>query len=170
MLKIYLTNLGKYNEGYLIGEWVTLPVDDDKLEEVKKRIGINEHYEEMFITDYESDIDGVKVNEYSNIVELNEMVETLECYDDDDKATLIALMSECGYTINEAIEKSSDVNIFYDCDNMEDVAILYCEECGILDGIPEHLRSYFDFAAYGRDMSFEGHFVFTNNGNCIEIL
>lgn len=35
MLKIYLTNLGKYNEGYLIGEWVTLPIDDDELEEVK---------------------------------------------------------------------------------------------------------------------------------------
>lgn len=170
MLKIYLTNLGKYNEGYLIGEWVTLPVDDDELEEVKKRIGINEHYKEMFITDYESDIDGVKVSEYSDIAELNEMVEILECYDDDDKGTLIALMSECGYTINEAIEKSSDVNIFYHCDNMEDVARVYCKENGFLKSVPNHLRNYFDFAAFGSYMSLKGHFVFTNNGNCIEIL
>lgn len=31
MLKIYLTNLGKYAEGYLIGEWVELPITDDEL-------------------------------------------------------------------------------------------------------------------------------------------
>ena len=28
-MEIYLTNLGKYNEGYLVGEWVHLPVSDD---------------------------------------------------------------------------------------------------------------------------------------------
>lgn len=169
MLKIYLTNLGKYNEGYLIGEWVTLPVDDDELEEVKERIGINEYYEEWFITDYESDIDGVEVNEYSDIYELNEMAEILEGLDESDKEIIEAIMSE-GYTINEAINKKDYVMVYYGCDDMEDVAMEYCEECGILDGIPEHLRSYFDFAAYGQDMYFEGHFVFTNNGNCIEIL
>jgi hypothetical protein len=41
-LKIFLTNLGKYNEGCLMGEWVKLPVPEDKLEAVKHRIGINE--------------------------------------------------------------------------------------------------------------------------------
>lgn len=169
MLKIFLTNLGKYNEGYLIGEWVTLPIDDEELEEVKQRIGINEHYEEWFITDYESDIDGVDVNEYSDIEALNEIAEMLEELDKSEKEIIEAIMSE-GYTINEAIDKKDDVMVFYGCNDMEDVAMEYCEECGILDGIPEHLRSYFDFAAYGRDMSFEGHFVFTNNGNCIEIL
>lgn len=70
MLKIFLTNLGKYNEGHLIGEWVSLPIDNDKLEEVKKRIGINKHYEEMFVTDYECDIDGVKVNELTTLKNL----------------------------------------------------------------------------------------------------
>lgn len=28
MMNIYLTNLGKYNEGQLIGEWVELPVSN----------------------------------------------------------------------------------------------------------------------------------------------
>lgn len=169
MLKIFLTNLGKYNEGYLIGEWVTLPVDDDELEEVKQRIGINEYYEEMFITDYESDIDGVKVHEYSGIDELNEMAEMLEELDEGDREIIGAIMSE-GYTISEALDKKDNVIVFYGCNDMEDVAIEYCAECGILDGMPEHLRNYFDFAAYGRDMSFEGTFIFTNSGNCIEIL
>lgn len=169
MLKIFLTNLGKYNEGYLVGEWVKLPVDGDKLEEVKKQIGINEHYEEWFITDYESDIDGVEVNEYSDIDELNEMAEALEELDEDEIDIVAALMSE-GYTMAEAIEMKDDVIVYYDCDDMEDVARQCCDECGLLDSVPETLRSYFDYAAYGRDMAFEGHYVFTDNGNCIEIL
>lgn len=169
MLKIFLTNLGKYNEGHLIGEWVSLPIDDDKLEEVEKRIGINKYYEEMFITDYECDIDGVKVNEFDDIEELNEMAKTLEELDETDKEIIRAIMS-MGYSINEAIDKKDDVMIFDDCCDMEDVAMQYCEECGILDEIPVHLQSYFDFAAYGRDLEIEGKFIFTDNGNCIEIL
>ena len=46
LLKVFVTNLGKYNEGELIGEWVSLPVDESELEEVLERIGINEEYEE----------------------------------------------------------------------------------------------------------------------------
>lgn len=176
MLKIYLTNLGKYNEGYLIGEWVTLPVDDDELEEVKKRIGISDepdengcYYEEMFITDYEADIDGLEVGEYSSIETLNEIAEQLEDLDDYQAEIVEAMMSE-GYTLSEAIDKMDDCIMFTDCEDMEDVARAYAEETGLLDSIPEHLQSYFDFEAYGRDMSFEGHFVFTRNGDCVEIL
>ena len=169
MLKIFLTNLGKYNEGYLIGEWVKLPVDDDELEEVKKRIGLNQYYEEMFITDYESDINGVEVNEYDNIESLNELAEALEELDECELEIVSALLSE-GYSINEAIEKKEDCYIYFDCDNMTDVAIVCCEECGTLEAMPEELRCYFDFAAFGRDLAYTSHFVFTKSGNCIEIL
>lgn len=37
MLNIFLTNLGKYNEGELISEWVSLPATDEQLSAVKKR-------------------------------------------------------------------------------------------------------------------------------------
>lgn len=168
MLKIYLTNLGKYNEGYLIGEWVTLPVDDDELEEVKQRIGINERYEEMFITDYETDVDGVEVGEYDSLTELNELAEMLESLDELEIEIVAALMSE-GYGINEAIDKKDDCFVWFDCSDMEDVARAYCDSCGILDAMPENLQNYFDFESFGRDMSFEGQFVFVSSGNCIEI-
>ena len=48
-IAIYLTNLGRYNEGCLMGEWVKLPVDKDKLQEVLDRIGINEQYSKLAI-------------------------------------------------------------------------------------------------------------------------
>lgn len=38
-LKVFLTNLGKYNEGELVGKWLELPATDEEIEEVKERIG-----------------------------------------------------------------------------------------------------------------------------------
>ena len=49
-MRIYIANLGKYNEGELVGAWFTPPVD---FEEVTERIGLNDEYEEYAIHDYE---------------------------------------------------------------------------------------------------------------------
>lgn len=176
MLKIYLTNLGKYNEGELIGEWVELPCTEGELEAVKERIGISDepdengnYYEEYFITDYETDISGLKVGEYDNLEELNELAETLDNLDKYDLEIVNAMISE-GYSLEDAMDKKDDCMIYYNCNDMEDVAMEYAEETGLLDSIPENLRSYFDFEAFGRDMSFEGQFLFTDQGNCVQIL
>ncbi|MBQ6995593.1 MAG: antirestriction protein ArdA [Lachnospiraceae bacterium] len=169
MMRIYLTNLGKYNEGHLIGEWVDLPISNEELQKVLDRIGINEEYEEYFITDSETDLDGIEIGEYSNLDDLNEMAETLESLDDDEKEVVDAIMSE-GYSLEEALKKKDDCIVYCDCSDMEDVAREYAEQTGLPDSIPENLQSYFDFEAYGRDMSYEGTFVFTNNGNCVQIL
>ena len=169
MMNIFITNLGKYNEGNLIGEWVKLPTTERDLEAVYERIGINEEYEEMFITDYETDIDGLTIGEYDNIEELNELAETLEDLDEYEREIVEAMMSE-GYSLEDALDGKDDCMIYYDCHDMEDVAEQYAEETGLLNDIPESLRYYFDFEAFGRDMSCEGHFVFTNNGNCVQIL
>ena len=55
----FVTNLGKYNEGMLVGEWVKLPTTEEEMQKVFERIGIGKQdefgqpYEEWFITDYE---------------------------------------------------------------------------------------------------------------------
>lgn len=54
----FITNLGKYNEGALVGEWVKFPTTAEELKKVFERIGIGakddfgQTYEEWFITDY----------------------------------------------------------------------------------------------------------------------
>ena len=40
MINVYITNLGKYNEGYLIGKWLKLPATDEEVEKVLKEIGL----------------------------------------------------------------------------------------------------------------------------------
>ena len=59
-MRVYIANLGKYNEGELVGDWFTPPVDYDEMAE---RIGLNEYYEEYAIHDYELPFE---IDEYVN--------------------------------------------------------------------------------------------------------
>ena len=51
----FVTNLGKYNEGMLVGEWVKLPTTEEEMQKVFERIEIGKQdefgqpYEEWFI-------------------------------------------------------------------------------------------------------------------------
>ena len=174
MFRVFITNLGKYNEGELVGKWLDLPCED--IEKELASIGVSDepdengnYYEEYFITDYENDY-GYKVGEYDSLDELNEIAEELENLDEWDKEIVNAFI-ENGSDIEEALDglRDGDYMVFSNCSDMTDVAYQYIEETGLLNDIPEGLRNYFDYEAYGRDMSFEGTFIFTDNGNCIEL-
>lgn len=170
MMNIYLTNLGKYNEGELIGEWVQLPISNEELQKVFERIGINKEYEEYFITDYECDF--YEIGEYESISTLNEMAEKFDDLDEEQEQVVKVLMSECGYDLDGAIEKaeSGDYRIYTDCNDMTDVAYAVVEECDYLRNVPETVARYFDYEAFGRDLGIEGSFHFLDNGDCIEII
>lgn len=168
MLNIYLTNLGKYNEGELVGEWVELPISEEELEAVKQRIGINERYEEWFITDYETDIHGLTVGEYDSISALNELAEAIE--EDPEKAEALIYW---GYETAEEIRDNLD-NVIYvttpeGAESKEEaVGYYYAEECGCVN-IPDNIKSYFDYERYGRDIMLDGQFYTTENGNIYEL-
>lgn len=172
MFRVFITNLGKYNEGELVGKWLDLPCED--IESELASIGVSDepdengnYYEEYFITDYENDY-GYKVGEYDSLDDLNEIAEELENLDEYEKEIVSALV-EYGYTPEEIIEKKDDVVVYSDCNDMTDVAYQYIEETGMLDNVPEYIARYFDYEAFWRDMRIEGTFIFTDNGNCIEL-
>ena len=71
-MAVYIANLGKYNEGYLVGAWFTFPIDE---EDVKEKIGLNEQYEEYAIHD--TDNFPIAIGEYVSIEELNEIRDIL---------------------------------------------------------------------------------------------
>ena len=169
MINIFITNLGKYNEGELIGEWVTLPISEEELKKVCERIGINEDYEEYFITDYECDF--MKIGEYESISSLNEIAEKISELDEKEKKVAKALISECNYTIDEAIEKvnNGDYIIYYDCNDITDVAYQVVEECGYLNDVPDTVTRYFDYESFGRDLGIEGTFIFTDDNEAIKV-
>ena len=171
-IAIYLTNLGRYNEGCLMGEWVKLPIDKDKLQEVLDRIGINEAYEEYFITDYETLLSNLHISEYASISDLNELAERIEGLADHDYDKLGAVL-ECESSMSIAeilklIDGLDSFNLLTDVEDDEALGEYYAECCCIFAGIPDHIQQYFDFEAYGRDIRLESNMCYTSYGAIID--
>lgn len=165
MLNIYITNLGKYNEGELIGEWAKLPLSEEELQEILNRIGINEEYEEYFITDYEADINGLEIGEYSNIGELNKIAKKFEELEELEKKQLEVLLEGDYIEFNEILEENVsdllDSHTFIQLDETslnenENLGYSYIEEiyCNDLSCI-ENIDYYFDIEAFSRDLHFD---------------
>ena len=168
MIKIYLTNLGLYNEGILSGDWLELPASDDEIEALKTRTGCDEAHEEYFITDYESDIDGLTVGEYDDLDELNKIAELIEDNDED----IIAALIYFGYDTADEIADHIDDVMYIDTpqgweSEEEAVGRHYADECLT---IPENIESYFDYEAYGRDIMVEGNFYTAEDGSIYELI
>ena len=167
-ISIYITNLGKYNEGYLMGEWVKLPVPADKLDEVLERIGIDGEYEEYFITDYEASFANLNLSEYTSIEALNSFAERLdemESWEVEKLAAVLEYETVSSITdIMDIIDHLDDFDILADVEDDEGLGRYYAEEFCTLEAVPEYLRSYFDYEAYGRDIRLESVGCYTSYG------
>ena len=157
MLKIYIANLGKYNEGELVGKWVELPCED--LDEVLREIEVVDGtaYEEYAIHDYESDIEGLNIGEYDNIFSLNEIAEKLNELSDYDKNWLEAYLDASGEDLLTALEQFEDNSYFYKDMTLEDVAEELVSE-GCFGYIPDSIAIYIDYAAIARDLECDSYF------------
>ena len=117
--KVYLTNLGKYNEGALVGKWVDIMggLSEDEWKEELKKIGVDgKEYEEYFITDYDTDIPGVYeyFGEYPSLKKLSQAGEAFEQIENDHDDEIMMACLELGVVdIDDIIENGS--NAFQDC-------------------------------------------------------
>lgn len=148
-MRVYIANLGKYNEGELVGAWFEPPIDFD---EVKERIGLNDRYEEYAIHDYELPF---QIEEYTPIEEVNRLCAIVEELPDYVQDNLKAIMDVYG-NLDTVADKADDIVVWGGCDNIADVADHMLQEGLISD---EELRRYFDCEAYGRDLEIEGYWV-----------
>lgn len=158
---MYVTNLKKYNEGALVGEWVDLPHED--IESVINKIS-NDGADELFITDYESELEGLEVGEYDNIETLDSIMQEVDNLTDSELLAFQAYLLN-GSSLDEALEEVHQGNytIYYDCNDMSDVVYQVVNDCGLLDGVPEEVKMYFDYEAYGRDMDINRTFIQIDN-------
>lgn len=161
-MKVFLTNLGKYNEGYLVGEWLELPATDELISDTLDRIGINAEYEEFFITDYEDS--PVKINEFDNIKKLNFLAEKFESLSDTDQKILEYLLNYENLGIDEALTELEKGNYTYysDVEDEESLGHAIAEDWTI----PEYLLNYIDYEAIGRDFTCSGWVLFETIAIC----
>jgi antirestriction protein len=167
----YVANLGKYNEGQLVGEWVTFPVDEDEWNETLERIGISDEpdengriYEEFFFADWDCGCD-FGFGEYEDVERVNEIAESADNLNSFEEEALEAMI-DCIFGPEEALDKIADGEVLFysDCDTMEDVAYRVVEETGMLANVDDSIAGYFDYEKYGRDLEMEGTFIPTETG------
>ena len=172
----FITNLGKYNEGELVGEWVKFPTTAEEMKEVFKRIGIGQRddfgqpYEEWFITDYDCYVDGLydKLGEYESLDELNYLASKLDEMSDNEYAQFQAGMEmgdHCG-SLQEIINLTENLDcyeIYPNIEDYDDLGRYYIDELEVMQ-IPEHLQNYIDYEAYGRDVAMDENGSFTDQG------
>ena len=172
----FITNLGKYNEGELVGEWVKFPTTAEEMKEVFKRIGIGQRddfgqpYEEWFITDYDCYVDGLydKLGEYESLDELNYLASKLDEMSDSEYAQFQAGMEmgdHCG-SLQEIINLTENLDcyeVYPHIADYDDLGRYYIEELEVMQ-VPEHLQNYIDYEAYGRDVAMDENGSFTDQG------
>ena len=172
----FITNLGKYNEGALVGEWVKFPTTAEELKKVFERIGIGakddfgQTYEEWFITDYDCYVDGLYdlLGEYANLDELNYLASKLDDMSQDEYERFQAAMEIGDHTgsIQKLINLTENLDcydVYPDIHDHDDLGRYYIEELDAMQ-VPEHLRNYIDYEAYGRDIALEESGQFTDLG------
>lgn len=175
--EVFITNLGKYNEGNLVGEWVKFPTTEEELKKVFERIGIEPgapdeyggHYEEWFITDYDCYVPGhteaAQLGEYENLNELNYLASKLMELDDCELDRLEAAMEVADETgsvkdIINLIDNPEKYEVYPGIENDEDLGRYYADEMVYIH-LTDEVRDYFDYEAYGRDMAINdgGHYT-----------
>jgi antirestriction protein len=163
-----VTNLGKYNEGQLVGAPLKFPTTTEAVQDLLKRIGIDGvRYEEIFITEFESDVLGLydHLGEYESIDELNHLACLLSELSQDELAVFEAVMDSGEYTgsVKDLINLSQNLDsysFYSDVHTEEDLGRMYLQELEAVP-VPEHLIDYIDYEAYGRDARINegGHFA-----------
>lgn len=175
MLEAYVTNLGRYNEGHLDGEFLKLPATTEEVQALLKRIHVDGvRYEEIFITDYETDIPGLHdcLGEYESIDELNyfaSRLDDMEEWETEKFAAAVELGEHTG-SVKDLINLAQNLDCFEfypGIEDEEDLGRFYITEMCTLE-IPEHLENYIDYEAYGRDMNLDENGLFVDGGYIVE--
>lgn len=168
LLEAYITNLGKYAEGQLVGETLKFPTTAEEVQSLLKRIGVDGiRYEEIFITSFDGDVLGLHehLGEYESIDELNYLAELLSEMDQSDIEKFEAVIDAGEYTgsVKDLINLTQNLDCFEFYSGVrsdEELGRMYVLEFGGVE-VPEHLIDYIDYEAYGRDVRINesGHYA-----------
>jgi len=166
MIRVAVTNLGKYTEGQLVDQWLNLPATDEEIQQVKNAIGINKEYEEIFLPDYKTDIKGLEIGEHQNLEELNELAKRYEALDEGEQDAVKAII-EADYNSLEVtlrIVEAGVYSFYSECKNLTDLARHMVNngcfgDIRKMSNLMGNLAEYIDYERLGREFGLNGYTV-----------
>lgn len=172
-INAFVTNLGKYNEGQLVGEWVSFPTTREEMQAVFDRIGINDQYEEYFITDYDINIPNMKLGQYESVDRINYLAGRLNELDDGEMEKFEEILSS-GIDLYQEPGMEAYINLTYNLDTYElyagvndeyDLGHYIVHEIGSYDlEAMGDLAMYINYEALGRDTMINDMSSFSEHG------
>jgi antirestriction protein len=160
MLRIFVNTWGNYNEnGACGGRWISLPMDDDELEETLNNIAaaMGDNDPEFCIHDFEweGEYDFREISELENIADLNEFCQKLDDLSEYEKKVYQAAVEIWGEKYVD-VDELDDYNLMEDVTNDYDLGYYYAVESGCYDlKKMGPLANYIDYESFGRDIRFE---------------
>jgi len=171
MIEAYVTNFGKYDEGKMYGEYITFPATKEKVKGLLTRIGVDgAKYKDTYITEYKSDIEGLSdcLSGHANIDEINYLSSLLAEADEAERAKFEAVINygDCTASPKDLINLVKNLDCydyFPGVENLNGLGRHLILEMG-LEEIPERLKPYINYHAYGCDFVKSARGGFANGG------
>ena len=124
-LNAFVANLDKYNEGELVGEWVSFPVTASEMENILPKLGLQSidsfgpEAADLIIADYTTDLpgDSFVLSPFESLDHLNYLAGRLQSMDDRELARFM-------YALQQHVEIPGPgvaglINLSYNLDNIE---------------------------------------------------
>lgn len=156
--QIYVACLASYNAGILHGKWIDASQGKETVwEEIRTimKTSTEESAEEWAIHDYQG-FHGVKIDEWESIDKVCELAEAIQEHEEQEsgKGEVFASLY-ADYGLEGAIDMLNDN--YMGCYKSEDEFIdQYLEDTGFFEGVSEHIKNYFDYKSYLRDLDMNG--------------
>lgn len=150
---IYVACLAAYNSGYLHGSWIVPSQDEEKLQEQINKILKSSPVadaEEWAIHDYDN---FPNLGEYPGITNICAIAEAMETFE---PSIVHGYIDNIGYQSIDFDSLIGDIeNAFVGTyDSFREYADDTAEETMLIE-CPDHIRNYFDYDAFARDLEYD---------------
>ena len=148
-IKIYVASLEGYNNGKMVGDWVT-PPDYLSFEKFNDAIQIaTKNADEVAVHDYEGiDLD----NEYPDFEDLYYFCQALEDSWLDNEA-IIAYAENTGEELDNELIADAENSYVGTFSSFQEYAEDYADE--LIHSTDDFLKSYFDYESFARDLEYD---------------
>ena len=165
-ITVYMNTWANYNEYGADG--VLTPAGWMTVDEAREYAEKYAEYEPFIndIDDYSGGIISRNVNEYSNVLQALDIIETYNSLDADSRRAFAAII-DLGYDFDNALEivENGDYS-FYEGSNEEDLGYAIVDTYGSLSELGRDiLEQNFDYSSFGRDIRISGDldYLFEND-------
>ena len=168
VIKVFLANFSQYCEGMVTtGKEVSLPCSPSDLVTVLNEIGVTPE-QDYFLLKWSCEVDGICpcISERTSLAEVNYIAGVLNPLSSEKRMIVSALIEAKRPDMNQLtllLESLSSYILLPDIQEDKELGYYFAETLKRIT-IPDHIKPYFDYEVYGREMRKTIRGIYTSYG------